>query len=162
MASFGITTPTAMLDKLFEEQRDFESGHCLSARHAINATMTAYHLHEWVWGAFAKGRPDLHQEWQLSPGKKANREDFLSWVEQQCPAIADAQSVTNGMKHFNPAAIQTGEHKGGFQAGVFQSNGFDVSHLWIERNGVKQRAEEFINELVKFWRDEFFAKYNVP
>jgi hypothetical protein len=30
MASFGITSPTAMLDKLIEEQRYIESGHCLS------------------------------------------------------------------------------------------------------------------------------------
>jgi hypothetical protein len=58
MASFGIRTPTDLLNKLIEEQRDFEKSHCLSARHATNAAMTAYHLHEWVWGAFVKGRPD--------------------------------------------------------------------------------------------------------
>ena len=46
MASFGIRTPTDLLNKLIEDQRDFEESHCLSARHAINATMTAYHLHE--------------------------------------------------------------------------------------------------------------------
>jgi len=60
MASFGITTARDFLNKLVEEQRDFEASHCLSARHAINAVMTAYHLHEWVWGEFVKNRPDLH------------------------------------------------------------------------------------------------------
>ena len=41
MATFGITTPGALLDKLIEEQHDFETADCLSARHAINAIMTA-------------------------------------------------------------------------------------------------------------------------
>lgn len=60
MASFGITTARDFFNKLVEEQRDFEASHSLSARHAINAVMTAYHLHEWVWGEVVKNRPDLH------------------------------------------------------------------------------------------------------
>ena len=34
MTSFGIRTPTDLLNKLIEEQRDFEKSNWLSARHA--------------------------------------------------------------------------------------------------------------------------------
>src|SRR5207247_2075257 len=56
MTSFDIRTPSDLLKKLRDEQNDFIKSHCLDARHALNAVMTAYHLHEWVWGDFAKRR----------------------------------------------------------------------------------------------------------
>jgi hypothetical protein len=158
--TFGIESPSALLDKLIEEQRDFRNEHCLSARHAINAIMTAYHLHEWVWGAFLKKRHDLHSTLQLSPGRKAECHDFRKWLERECPAMADAEKITNGTKHFR-SDIPTGRRKGAFQRNAFQSNAFAVSYLWIERDGGKQKAEEFIQELVDFWSD-FFAKYKIP
>jgi len=158
--SFGIKTPFDLLNKLIEEYRDFAKSHCLSARYAINATMTAYHLHEWVWGAFVKGRPDLHLMWQLSPGERSECEHFKQWLGMQCPAFADAEKVTNGTKHFNNSAISTGEHKGIFQRSAFQENAFDVSYLWIEQDGQKRRAEDFIKELVDYWA-AFFKEYNI-
>jgi hypothetical protein len=96
MATFGINTSKALLEKLTEELRDFEGADCLSARHAINAVMTAYHLHEWVWGELVKNRLDLHNTWRLSPGKRANCSDFKDWIKRQCPAISEAEEVTNG------------------------------------------------------------------
>jgi hypothetical protein len=158
MATFGITTPRALLEKLTEELRDFEAADCLSARYAINAVMTAYHLHEWVWGELVKKRLDLHSTWRLSPGRRANRGDFKDWIKGQCPAIIEAEKVTNGAKHFNMPRIPTGRHQGAFQRNAFQSNAFDVPHLWIERNGQRQRAEDFIKELVEFWIG-FFKEY---
>ena len=160
MASFGIETPTDLLDKLIEEYWDFARSHCLSARHAINATMTAYHLHEWVWGGFVKGRPDLHSTWQLSPGERSGCEHFKKWLGTQCPAFPDAEKVTNGTKHFDHSAISTGEHQGIFQRSAFQENAFDVSYLWIEEDGRKRRAEDFIKELVDYWT-AFFKEYSV-
>src|SRR6476661_7834510 len=102
MAMFGISTPKALLQKLTAEQQDFHAVHCLSERHAINAVMTAYHLHEWVWGAFVKKRHDLQRAWHLLPaGRRAKRRDFKVWLEGQCPAIIEAEKVTNGAKHFH-------------------------------------------------------------
>jgi hypothetical protein len=161
MASFGIVTPRELLEKLLDEQCDFEKEDCLSPRHAINAAMTAYHLHEWVWGAFAKQRFDLHRTWQLSQSKRAHRDDFRQWLEKECPAIADARRVTDGTKHFNISAIPTGKHQGGFQRNAFQADAFDVSRLWIERDGQRQSAEEFITELVEYWSG-FFSTYEIP
>ena len=107
MATFGITSPTELLDKLLEEQADFEKEDCLSSRHAINAIMTAYHLHEWVWGAFVKHRPDLHTAWQLARGRRAKCADFKLWLQTKCPAMIEAKQVTSGTKHFH-AYVPTG------------------------------------------------------
>jgi hypothetical protein len=157
MATFGITSPTALFHKLREEQADFERVDCLSSRHAINAIMTAYHLHEWVWGDFVKKRLDLHAAWQLVPAGKAKYAHFKSWLQKKCPAMIDAEAVTNGTKHFGEH-VPTGEHKGVFDRNVFQNDAFDVSYLWIECGGREQRAEDFIRELVEFW-EKFFAEH---
>jgi hypothetical protein len=67
MATFGVTTAKEFLEKLHEEQADFVASHCLSTRHALNAIITAYHLHEWVWGECCADRPDLIKKWGLIP-----------------------------------------------------------------------------------------------
>jgi hypothetical protein len=153
-ASFGITTAKQFLEKLHKEQNDFIRSLCLSARHALNAIITAYHLHEWVWGECEK-RDDLHNAWGAN-----SLEAFKKYVAAQCPALEDARNVTNGTKHFEKKPIETGRHEGTFQPGAFQDNAFDVSYLWIDRGDKQQRAEDFIDELVKFW-DQFFAKYEI-
>jgi hypothetical protein len=109
-----------------------------------------------------KQRHDLHKVWQLSLGRKAEKRDFLRWLmkKQQCPALMEAEKVTDGTKHFNISNISTGSHRGAFQTNAFQHNAFDVSYLWIERNGQRQRALYFIEELVDFW-SAFCAKYDV-
>jgi hypothetical protein len=155
MTSFGISTSKEFLDKLHEEQKDFVATHCQSARHALNAIITAYHLHEWVWGEY-RDRSDLIQKWGLTSKKDAK--EFRAYLADQtrCPGIEDARKVANGTKHFGLGKISTGSHSGAFQRSAF-SSGFDVSHLWIERCGTKMRAEDFIDELVKFW-DAFFEQ----
>jgi hypothetical protein len=161
--SFNITTPAALLKKLQAEQADFVRENCLSARHALNAVMTANHLHEWVWGAFLKWQPDVQTTLQLTHDAKKGRitlESFREWLDMKCPAMAVAKQITNGTKHYG-AQVQTGGHRGGFQRSAFQANAFDVSYLWIERNDRKQRVEHFIAELVTFWT-EFFREYQVP
>jgi hypothetical protein len=116
MTSFGISTARNFLEKLHEEQQDLIATHCLSERHALNAIMTAYHLHEWVWGECRSRRLDLVQNWGLTP--KKDPEEFRIYLADQtrCPAIEDARKVTNGTKHFGPSKIPTGSHQGAFPA----------------------------------------------
>jgi len=56
---FEVTTPREYLEEVtlpnFEEFRR-EENH-LSARHAINAVLTAFHLHEWVFSYYASLEP---------------------------------------------------------------------------------------------------------
>src|SRR5882724_9941356 len=108
MASFDIRTPRDFLKKLRDEQNDFVKSHCLSARHALNAVMTAYHLHEWVWGAFLKQRHDVQASLQLPrENGPVTIRDFLAWLKKQCPAMTDAELITNGTKHYG-SGVQTG------------------------------------------------------
>jgi hypothetical protein len=156
-ASFGITNAKQFLDKLHEEQKDFVASRCLSVRHALNAIITAYHLHEWVWGEWLQKRHDLRKQWGVNSADDFR--EYLSSDRLLCPAFEDARKVTNGTKHFKNK-IETGHHRGAFQRGLFQDGAFDVSYLWIDRDDKQQRAEAFIDELVKFW-DQFFEQYKI-
>jgi hypothetical protein len=150
MASFGLNTSADFLQKLREERADFVHSKCLSSRHAVNAVMTAYHLCEWVLAELAN-RPEFEHK---------TLESFRETLEGGS-LIKDAVLVANGTKHFKPEKIKTGQRKGAFQRGAFQHDAFDVSHLWLERNGKRQRAEDFIDELVQLY-DRFFKENGVP
>jgi len=75
--------------------------------------------------------------------------------------ITDAGLVANGTKHFKQERIKTGKHDGAFQRNMVQANAFDVSYLWLERDGKKQRAEDFVDELLQFW-ESFFEDHALP
>lgn len=161
MASFDIGTPSDFLQKLRDEQADFIKSDCLDARHALNAVMTAYHLHEWVWGGFAKRDYTLHRTLGL---RRAHLDEFKKYILGKCPALQDAEALTNNTKHFGNdhkvIPLPTGKHEGAFQRDAFQDDAFDVSYLWIERDGKRQRAEDFIRELVEFW-EAFFKAHGI-
>jgi hypothetical protein len=165
VSSFSIRTARDFLAKLVDERNDFKNSIELSARHAINASMTAYHLHEWVWKEFVKRRRDLHQQWGLRNFQGKPNQRFFQYLVTQCPALDTAEKITNGTKHFDPSKIVTGEHEGAFSRDF--SRDLDVSYLWIEREDLKapqephapqQDAEDFLDELVTFW-ETFFLKY---
>ncbi len=172
MTSFTIKTAGDLLEKLLEEQADFKASGHVSARHALNATMTAFHLHEWVWGDFAKREYRLHAKWRLETFKSDKDNKglwFLRFLITQCQALDIAQKITNGTKHFSPDQVQTGRHAGAFSTGF--SSEFDISFLWIDRSDLLQpeehgppyqeRAEVFIEELVDFWQ-HFFRTHGIP
>jgi hypothetical protein len=95
-ASFEIANAKQFLEKLHEEQKDFVASDCLSGRHALNAIITAYHLHEWVWGEWLQKRDDLRKEWGVNSPK-----DFRKYVSNGlCPALEDARNITKWHKAF--------------------------------------------------------------
>lgn len=151
MPVFEIRTAEAFLAKLREEESDFADSAHLSERHALNAILTAYHLHEWVWAELVKGRRDLHAKWGLR--RPVRKDSFLRFVISRCPELKDAESITNGTKHFGATAdaTPTGLHKGAFSSEF--SRAFDISYLWVERSGKRERAEDFIRRLAQFWTD---------
>jgi hypothetical protein len=152
MSSFGLNTAADFLQKLRHEKADFIQSDCLDPRHALNAVMTAYHVCEWVFPQLA-----THP---MFPHRKLD--DFRDTLKEMVDSpIADAGRLTNGTKHFKQGSIRTGKHMGAFQRSAFQDNAFDVSYLWLEReDGRRQRAEDFIDELVQFW-DGFFKDHGL-
>jgi hypothetical protein len=77
---------------------------------------------------------------------------------RQSQVILDAGKVANGTKHFQLRKIATGRQQGAFQRGAFQDNAFAVPYLWIEKDRGRQRAEDFIQELVDVWT-QFFDQH---
>jgi hypothetical protein len=161
MPVFEIKTARQFLEKLHEEQADFERSNFLSSRHAINAAITAYHLHEWVWADFAKPRRST-----LWPNKKA----FKAHLESTWREFRLAEQLTDGSKHFalggggqfgaQPGDISsTGVHGGSFGPGF--SRAIDTSYLWVEVDRTRERAEDIISRSVQLW-DEFFASQRIP
>ncbi len=92
----------------------------------------------------------------LDPDKK-EADDFRKYlVAEHCPSLDDARKIANGTKHFGLNKISTGKHQGAFST-AFQADAFDVNYLWIERGEKKQKAENFIREIIEFW-DGFFSR----
>ena len=158
MSSFDINTAEDFLEKLLAEHRDFKND-LLSARHAINACMTAYHLHEWVWGERIAKNYDLQGILKLATlaNGKPEKKHFFLFLSKQCPDLKIAEAVTNGSKHFDQRKQRTGKDNAAFgdKFGVV----FDTPYLWIEReSGEIQTAEDLLNNLVGFW-EGFFKRY---
>ncbi len=66
------------------------------ARLALNCIITAYHLHEWVWGDWLKTD---HATW-----RKLNirdKESFLQWLFRAFPYFGYVEALANGSKHFS-------------------------------------------------------------
>jgi hypothetical protein len=93
---FSIETSRDFLAKLEADFADYarEPG---SGRLALNCAMTAYHMHEWVWGDWLKNDEETRKTLGISKSKGS----FVSWIEKACPWFWWMQNLTNGTKHFS-------------------------------------------------------------
>ena len=147
MPGFGIETARGLLEKLEQDTADFHNSNNLSERHALNAVWTAYHMHEWVWGDLLKSNFPIQQALGLfKSGTRPDRDDFRDYLVRTFPAFEDARDLADATKHFDRKKDRSGtEFNSDFNS--------DFLHLWIERkSGVVQRAEDFLEEHLKFWR----------
>ncbi|HKN10431.1 MAG TPA: hypothetical protein VJ376_13240 [Pseudomonadota bacterium] len=92
---FDIITSRDFLAKLEADFADYakEPG---SGRLALNCAMTAYHMHEWVWGDWLKKDYGV---WKALGIRDV--ETFLAWIDKACPWFWWVQNLTNGTKHFS-------------------------------------------------------------
>ena len=76
---FSIDTSRDFLAKLEADFTDYakEPG---SGRLALTCAMTAYHLHEWVWGDWLKTD---YAVWKTLGIR--DLETFLAWIDRTCP-----------------------------------------------------------------------------
>ena len=78
---FDIVTCRDFLAKLNADFDDFLKQQD-SARLALNCIVTAYHLHEWVWGDWLKTD---HAAWKQLGIR--DKETFIAWIEHECPRV---------------------------------------------------------------------------
>jgi hypothetical protein len=96
---FDITTSRDYLAKLEADFDDYMKEPA-SARLALNCAITAYHLHEWVWGDWLKRNHDVQDALGISGNtNKERKESFLAWIDKACVWFSTIQDLANGAKH---------------------------------------------------------------
>ena len=158
---FGIITSRDFLAKLEADCTDFKAEPD-SARHALDCIITAYHLHEWVWGDWLKTD---YATWKKL--KIRDESSFTSWLDGSWPGFAVVQGLTNGTKHFirnitiEERPIET-ERIAGYGSGPYGVGSYGKPYLLIDYGAAApdrwQTAEEIIDDAVVFWRS-FFETY---
>jgi len=151
---FDIKNSRDFLGKLLDDFADFQRDQS-SARVAINCAITAYHMHEWVWGDWLKTD---YPTWARLGIR--DKDSFLGWIDAHEPFFRIMQDITNGSKHFDHKVSQQTQVSGGFDSGAFDHAAFDTTRLEIEvegPGGTKNWIEAIIliESVVRFWRDFF-------
>ena len=154
---FDIVSCRDFHDKLNADFDDFIK-EPTSARLALNCIITAYHLHEWIWGDWLKTD---HAAWKLLGIK--DKSSFVAWIERECPGFSTVQDLANGAKHFNRNQDVQTSHVRGYGMGPYGVGPFGRSYLLIDygEDAAEQRwktATELIESVVKFWNG-FFERF---
>ncbi|GAB5403100.1 MAG: hypothetical protein Aurels2KO_13310 [Aureliella sp.] len=152
--SFQITTAHEFLAKLHSEHADVESD-LTSARHAINAAMTAYHLIEWVWGINVKRDATIKSTLSVD-----SKNDFRDYCLRACPELETMQCICEGSKHLGTSGknVESSDLKGGAFSSGF-SKGFDISCLKLTMaDGTTSYFDVELETVVEFW-DKFFKTH---
>jgi hypothetical protein len=153
---FDIITARDFLSKLEAEYADFKAQPA-SARHALNCTITAYHLHEWVWGDWLKGD---YATWRRLSVRDIK--SFEEWLDRECPGFALARNLANGAKHFNRTVSSETQRVASFGEGPYGVGPYGTPYLLIDYGTDKPErwttGEQLMDEIVTFWR-QFFQTY---
>lgn len=154
---FGITNAQEFYAMLIEDFDEFMKNQ-QSARCAVHCAITAYHLHEWVWGDWLKS--DLATKNKLG---LTDLKSFLAWIDTKCLWFPVVQALANGSKHFSnhlgfePMHVK-GYGQGPFGIGVFGSGYLIIDYGEGAREHRWQSATQLLEIIVRFWRD-FFNTY---
>jgi len=172
---FNIVTSRDHLAELEADFADFltEPG---SARRARHCAVTAYHLHEWVWGDWLKDDQSTREA--LGIGNKKG--DFVAWIERVCVWFLMIQELANGVKHPRKMSFEARRvcllpsarelPNAGFEDShwdgpmPFITDGTEVLLIDYGPEAGEHRwmlAGQLLYVVVQFWR-EFFARYAPP
>jgi hypothetical protein len=157
---FGITTADDFFAKLEADYVDFKAQPD-SARLALNCIITAYHLHEWVWGRWLKSDTEAKQKIGI-----ADKGSFITWLDGHWPGFTVVQELTNGAKHLKTMEkVKDTDLIAGFGRGPYGVGPYGSSYLLIDYgdNTAPQRwntAETLLDEALAFWR-KFFNTYRI-
>jgi hypothetical protein len=127
-----------------------------SARRAWHCAITAYHLHEWVWGDWLKGNQPMRDALQV-----ASCREFLQWIERHCVWFVFIQQLTTGAKHFVRTPGSQPIRIGGYGRAYGDSygQGYLILDLGEEAGADRWKpAASYLEVVVRFWRD-FFRTY---
>lgn len=155
---FGIVSARDFFGK---SQRDYRAlaDDVANADIAMNAILSNYHLHEWVWALCLKPRKPLVFE----GASIRDKGDWISWLEGRCPHFLVLRDLANGSKHCLPAVYSTSKVEG-FASGPWGIGPFGAPYLLIDMgDGFEGRARwlvasEVLREVSEFWA-AFFEQH---
>jgi len=154
MPIFAIVTAPDFLAKMREDNKLLQEQVDDSGR-AMNAILSAYHLHEWVWAGWLKAVAPTTIGGTLIRDKTA----FVGWLEANCPQFLVLQSLANGTKHCSPVD-PTGKIAG-YGQGPFGIGPYGTPYLLIDKGANFSPTERWLvanrmlQEINDFW-DSFF------
>ena len=94
---FGIVTATDFRAKTGRDNAALQSDFA-NADLMINAVLSAYHLHEWVWRLVLKPGKPVGIRGEMLRSKA----EWVAWLARNCPHFSLLQDLANGSKHCLP------------------------------------------------------------
>lgn len=154
---FDISTSNDFYAVLVQDFDDFMDNQS-SSRHALHCAITAYHLHEWVWGDWLG--TDFNA-WKTLGIR--DKDSFLKWIDGVCPWFPTIHALANGTKHFIRNQNFDSQKIQGFGQGPFGIGPYGQGYLLIDfgEGAAEHRyktARDLLEVVLRFWRD-FFMKY---
>ncbi|MEN5168332.1 hypothetical protein ABE444_02060 [Brevundimonas pondensis] len=154
---FGITTAKDFRSKASRDNAALQSD-IANADYAINAVLSAYHLHEWVWGRSLKASSPISVRGTMLREKK----DWVAWLDANFPHFSLLQDLANGSKHCVPVSAESVD---GYGEGPWGIGPFGVPYLLIDLGSEKQVedrwrvASDVLQDANDFWA-ELGAEFN--
>ena len=121
---FAITNAKEFREKVEEDLDELAKDIANSSR-AMNATISTYHLHEWLWGHVLKPKKPV----TLGASIIRSKDEFVSWLDHNCPHFTLLQELANGSKHAYPV---NGSKVAGFGQGPYGVGPYGVPYLLID------------------------------
>jgi len=146
---FGITTAADFREKSARDNAALQAD-VSNVDVAINAILSAYHLHEWVWRLVLKPRKPV----SVRGAVLRNSDDWKTWLDQNFPHFGLLRDLANGSKHCVPvsnAGKVEGYGQGPYGVGPYgkpyllidQGQAFSPEARWLVGNRVVREAAEF-------------------
>ena len=161
--SFDITDSVGFFRKLKEEFEEVKSNPT-STRTAINFSMNAFHLTDWLyWETMTEEEiRDVKTDYKKHKNKiDAGLREFVAEIKKACPEMQFVHDITNGSKHAvlvrHTRQVESTEKKGGgFKATAF-SKGFNVPCLLLKVDSKQLYFDEVAKTIMDFW-DKYFEE----
>ena len=161
---FGITTAEDFFRKVCTDYeralKDIADPYA-----AMNCILSLYHLHEWVWWCWLKGRDDVLSALDI----RDNEEDFRRLLEKHCPHFDLLRELANGTKHFRIKKRQRIDHTqrgAGYGNGPYGIGPWGTSYLLVDLGEDEEPATRYLTVskvlkgILEYWRS-FFTEHRV-
>ena len=163
---FGITTVEDFFQKVcvknyarIEEDIDDPGA-------AMNCILSLYHLHEWLWWSWLKGRYEVLVKLGIRNSEQKKPFDgWIKWLERECPHFDLLRELSRGTKHCKRLPHTT-QRVAGWGLGPYGVGPYGTPYLHIdlgEDENLTTRhlvASTVLKEILEFWW-AFFTEYRV-